>query len=107
MRGRLDEAAAVLENAYAARATAPEGPSVARTVIGMLTVPPMKQLEAAERVARKFAETTLRGRCYLAEILDCAGQAGRSRRRTRSCRPSRRNARRRHHRHHARLPRPE
>ena len=59
-RGRLDEAAAVLEAAYAARAAAPEGPSVARTVIGMLTIPPMKQLEAAERVARKFAETTPR-----------------------------------------------
>ncbi len=73
-RGKGDEAAALLEKAYLARAATPEGAGIATTIIGMLSTPPLKNLETAERVARKFAEVSPRAHCYLAEILAARGK---------------------------------
>ncbi|MGE3817934.1 MAG: tetratricopeptide repeat protein [Isosphaeraceae bacterium] len=72
-RGKLGEAAAPLESAFAAL---PEGPSaldsgtkIVRALLGV------NQVEAAERVARKLAESSTRGRCMLAELLASQGKS--------------------------------
>lgn len=73
VRGKVAEAAHPLESAFEAIPQGPglleAGSKVVRALIGV------KQLEAAERVARKLAESSTRGRCLLAELLANQGKA--------------------------------
>lgn len=74
-RGKADEGAAVLEKAFADRAKAPDAPAVGASIVSLLSTPPLKNLEAAERVARAVAALGPAGRCVLAEVLAARGKA--------------------------------
>lgn len=68
-RGKAGEGVVVLEKAFADRAASLEGIAVGRLMLSLLTTPPLKDFDAAERVGRKLAANSARGRCMLAEIL--------------------------------------
>ncbi|MDR3638954.1 MAG: tetratricopeptide repeat protein [Isosphaeraceae bacterium] len=74
-RGQGQEAASVLEQACADRLNALQDIPVGEKMIGLLVR--LKQLEAAERVARKVGKLGLRGQCVLAEYLALHGPDGR------------------------------
>jgi len=72
-RGNVSEAAAPLESALAAM---PPGPAAAEAGVKVLrALLGVKQYEAAERVARKLAEESPKGRCMLAELIAGQGRA--------------------------------
>src|SRR5262249_24295098 len=52
----------------------PEALTVGKMIVGLLSNPPLRQPEAAERVARKLAGLGPKGRCVLAEVLAGRGR---------------------------------
>lgn len=72
-RGQGQEAASVLEQACADRLNALQDIPIGEKMIGLLVR--LKQLEAAERVARRVGRLGLRGQCVLAEYLALNGPA--------------------------------
>ena len=74
VRGKTAEGVAILEKAFGDRASSPDGIVVGRLMVGLLSNPPLKDLDAAERVARKLGAINPRGRCLLAEILAGRGR---------------------------------
>ena len=71
-RDKGGEAAKLLVDAFEARAGTPEGPKVGEKMVGLLAA--LRQPDAAERVARRVAETGPRGRLVLAEWLAGRGK---------------------------------
>lgn len=74
-KGKPEEGAKVLEKAFDNRFSSPEGLMIGEKMVSLLASPPLSQNEAAERVARKLAEISPRGRCVLAEFLGAHGKA--------------------------------
>jgi tetratricopeptide (TPR) repeat protein len=72
-RGQGQEAASVLEQACAGRLNALQDIPIGEKMVALLVR--LKQLDAAERVARKVGKLGLRGQCVLAEYLAMNGTA--------------------------------